>query len=77
MGGQTQLFEALSLILAEVEQAQNRGDADVEMRLARIAQLMLGAISMGHTSAAVEKLPGVFRVNRECHQKTTQFPPSI
>jgi hypothetical protein len=77
MGDKAHLLEVLSLILAEVEQAQNRGDTDVEMRLARIAKLMLCVISMEHTGTDVEELPGVLRVSRESHQTTKQFSTSI
>jgi hypothetical protein len=41
MDHQEKLVHVLSWVLAEVEQAQIRGDAELEMRLARIAQAML------------------------------------
>jgi hypothetical protein len=41
MNNHEKLLQVLSWLLAEVEQAQIRGDAELEMRLAHIAQAML------------------------------------
>jgi len=41
MNKQEKLLQVLSWFLAEAEQAQIRGDAELEIHLARIAQAML------------------------------------
>lgn len=41
MNRQDKSLQVLSWLLAEAEHAQIRGDAELEMRLARIAQAML------------------------------------
>jgi hypothetical protein len=47
MNLQEKLVHVLSWLLAEVEQAQIRGDTELEMRLARIAQAMLSGQQCG------------------------------
>lgn len=47
MNHQEQLVHVQSWLLTEVEQAQIRGDAELEMRLARIAQAMLSVQQCG------------------------------
>jgi hypothetical protein len=44
MTRQDQILEVISLVLTEVEHAQLRGDLDLEMRLERISQTLLGFV---------------------------------